>query len=39
MNDSHYVVPIKTCRTQEGSSAVMVEAAARLYIAGDVGGQ
>ena len=27
MNDSHYVVPIETHRTQEGSSAVMVEAA------------
>jgi len=39
MNDSCYVVPIKTRRTQEGSSAVMVEAVARLYIAGDVGGQ
>ena len=39
MNDSCYVVPIETCRTQEGSSVVMVEATARLYIAGDVGGQ
>lgn len=39
MNGSRYIVPIETRRTQEGSSAVMVEAAARFYIAGDVGGQ
>ena len=36
---SLHIIPIKACRTQQGSSAVVIKTTARLHILRDVGSQ